>query len=97
MSEYKTTTTRRVRHGYAEYAESIWRILYEDAVEGFDKWLTQAQAEAAADGLREAAQAMRAAKEPYHWNLRDPRDPETSYSPDVWLEVRAERLREGVQ
>lgn len=49
------------------------------------------RAEGAARALREAAADMRCAWEGT-WNLRDPLDPETAYSPDRWLEVRADRL-----
>lgn len=43
-----------------------------------------------AEALRDAALLMRACKDVGHWNLRDPLDPESSYSPDRWLEVRAD-------
>ena len=49
--------------------------------------------EVKAEALREAAVAMRAHKDPGHWNLRDERDPaNASQSPDAWLEVRADRI-----
>ncbi len=41
--------------------------------------------------LREAVFALRRAFEG-SWNLRDPHDPEVSYSVDKWLEMRADRL-----
>ena len=49
----------------------------------------------AAKALRDAIEAMRRCKDRGHWNLRDPRDPETSYSPDVWLGVYADRFERG--
>lgn len=49
----------------------------------------------AAKALREASEDMWDCKKPGHWNLRDPHDPETSYSPDAWLEKRADRLEAG--
>ena len=47
--------------------------------------------EVAVKTLREAVFALRRAFEG-SWNLRDPHDPEVSYSVDRWLEVRADRL-----
>lgn len=46
----------------------------------------------AAKALRDASEAMRRCKDAGHWNLRDPRDPEVSYSPDAWLSVYADRI-----
>lgn len=48
-------------------------------------------AEERLEALRDAATLMRRCKDPAHWNLRDPNDPEASYSPDRWLEVVADR------
>jgi len=44
-----------------------------------------------AEAVREAGVEMRKAWSG-HWNLPDPRDPTISYSPDRWLEVRADRI-----
>lgn len=49
-----------------------------------------------AETLREAAVDMRSAWEG-SWNLRDPKNPESAYSVDRWLEVRADRLAGGEQ
>ena len=50
----------------------------------------------AANALRDAAEVMRRCKDWGHWNLRDPRDPETSYSPDVWLCIHAGRIERAL-
>ena len=57
-------------------------------------WLTEHDKRVAARALRAAVGDMRARWEG-HWNLRDPRDPEVSYSVDVWLEVRADHIEAG--
>jgi len=49
----------------------------------------------AAKAMRDAVEVMRRCKDQGHWNLRDPRDPETSYSPDAWLSVYANRIERG--
>src|SRR5690606_1311959 len=55
----------------------------------------RSEAEVKAEALREAADAMRQAKEPGHWNLRDPFYAGITLSPDEWLERRAVRLAMG--
>lgn len=49
----------------------------------------------AAQALRDAAEVMRSCKDPGHWNLRDPHNPEVSYSPDAWLCALANQIQEG--
>lgn len=52
----------------------------------------RSEADIKAEALREAADAMRLAKEPGHWNLRDPLYADITLSPDEWMERRAFRL-----
>jgi hypothetical protein len=86
MSEFdeRTPTDDEVRHA-ADWGRN-WIIKGPE----FDRWLAAYGARV----LREAASWMRRSKDSGHWNLRDPQDPGTSYSPDRWLDVRADRIEQ---
>ena len=79
------------------YASPPTEAQMKDGIERAESWLAAHDREVKAEALREAAVAMRAHKDPGHWNLRDERDPaNASQSPDAWLEVRAGRIeRQG--
>ncbi len=51
-------------------------------------------AQVKAEAVREAVKAIRGAWDD-SWNLRDPEDPETAYSVDVWLSKYADRIERG--
>jgi len=92
MSSEYTLTDDEVRAAWVRYQtrEHDWS---ETGTGGmFDRWLAKVKAEE----LREAASWMRRSKDSGHWNLRDPQDPGTSYSPDRWLDVRANRIEQEV-
>lgn len=57
----------------------------------FDRAIADVTRTAGVEALREAVADMRQAHVGGFWNLPDPVDPETYYSPDRWLEVRADR------
>lgn len=95
-------TAAKTRWDY-ERAESgdttEWEMRYP-AFREFDTDAMRAALESvahliAAQALMDAVELMRRCKDPGHWNLRDPHDPETSYSPDVWLGVYADRIERG--
>lgn len=79
-----------IRTVYAESCGAPGTDEYARGVEEFQQYKRQAQA----DFLLVMARYMRT-----HWDaggtIRDPQDPETSYSADRWMEVCAERLRDG--
>lgn len=96
MSDAYTPTTEKVR---GRYATAVYEFSVGGAVPDpdpeFDRWY---QAEVAAAEQRGAIKALRDAANLSRtcWaankNLRDPDNPEASYSFDRWLEVRADRL-----
>jgi len=100
MTEY-TPTTDDVRTRYTDDRagigawtrcdESVERAV-ESANAEFDRWYAAEIARAKAEALREAAEAMRLAKEPGHRYLLDLLDADVASSPDVWLERRAALL-----
>lgn len=84
MSDY-TPDTETVREQYTREQPPHIGTVGEKGRE-FDRWLAGVKAEA----LREAAEGMRRAKEPYHWNLSV--GPESAASPDMWLLYRADKI-----
>lgn len=79
----------------AVHEGGLWDLDYWERVRLARAVLVAAGPTIAAQVLRDAAEGMRSAKDHGHWNLRG-EDPETAYSPDVWVEHRAARIaREG--
>lgn len=90
MSEYSTEQIRElVGLGWFTHDAPPGR----DPHEVFDRWLAEHDRAVAAKVLRDAAQSMQTHKQPGHWNLADELDPaNASQSPDLWLELRAQRI-----
>lgn len=84
---------RQAEHDRSTYSTGF-REGYAAAM-GSDSALAESNRQVAAKALRDAAADMRTCKDVGHWNLRDPHDLETSYSPDMWLAIRADRIAGG--
>lgn len=90
--DVETCTGNVLQRGTYESFADIRRLHLAEAIRTA---LAERERRVKAEALREAAGEMRACKDVGHWNLRDPHIPETAYSPDVWLERRADRIEEG--